>query len=80
MKRFFLWLVVAGLTLTANAQKLVSPNGKLSVTAKNGQFAISYQGQQVLQIKAAEAATSLKGQKAKKVKADYQMLAGKRSQ
>ena len=56
MKRFFLWLVVAGFTLTANAQKLVSPNGKLSVTAKNGQFAISYQGQQVLQIKAAEAA------------------------
>ena len=79
MKRIFLWLVVAGLTLTASAQKLVSPNGKLTVEAKNGQFAISYQGQQVLQMKAAEAATSLKGQKAKKVKADYQMLAGKRS-
>jgi len=79
MKKFFLWFVVASLTLTSSAQKLVSPNGKLSVTAKNGQFAISYQGQQVLQMKAAEAAMSLKGQKAKKVKTDYQMLAGKRS-
>ncbi len=79
MKKFFLWLVVVSLTLTASAQKLVSPNGNLSVTAKNGQFAISYQGQQVLQMKAAEAVAPLKRQKPKKVKTDYRMLAGKRS-
>jgi len=79
MKRLFFWLMAASLTLTTTAQQLVSPNGKLTAKAKNGQLAVSYQGRQVLTIKAAEAAMSLKGLKAKTVKADYRMLSGKRS-
>ena len=77
--RLFLWLVMASLTMTATAQRLTSPNGKLTVEAKDGQWVIDYQGQQVLTMKAAEAATPLKGLKAKKVKADYTMIEGKRS-
>ncbi|MBR6276183.1 MAG: glycoside hydrolase family 97 catalytic domain-containing protein [Prevotella sp.] len=79
MKKFFLWLAVASLTMTATAQRLTSPNGKLSVKSENGQWVIDYQGQQVLTMKAAEAATSLKDMKPQFVKADYQMLSGKRS-
>ncbi len=79
MKRLFFWLVVAGLTMTASAQRLTSPNGKLSVEIKGGQLLIAYQGQQVLQMKDAQAALPLKALKAKKVKADYTMLSGKRS-
>ena len=70
---------MASLTMTATAQRLTSPNGKLTVEAKDGQWVIGYQGQQVLTMKAAEAATPLKGLKAKKVKADYTMIEGKRS-
>ena len=70
---------MASLTMTATAQRLTSPNGKLTVEAKDGQWTIGYQGQQVLTMKAAEAATPLKGLKAKKVKADYTMVEGKRS-
>ena len=77
--RLFLWLVMASLTMTATAQRLTSPNGKLTMEAKDGQWVIGYQGQQVLTMKAAEAATPLKGLKAKKVKADYTMIEGKRS-
>ena len=79
MKRLFFWLVVAGLTMTASAQRLTSPNGKLSVEIKGGQLMIAYQGQQVLQMKDAQAALPLKALKAKKVKADYTMIEGKRS-
>ena len=77
--RLFLWLVMASLTMTATAQRLTSPNGKLTMEAKDDQWVIGYQGQQVLTMKAAEAATPLKGLKAKKVKADYTMIEGKRS-
>ena len=77
--RLFLWLVMASLTMTATAQRLTSPNGKLTMEAKDGQWVIGYQGQQVLTMKAAEAATPLKGLKAKKVKVDYTMIEGKRS-
>ena len=79
MKRLFFWLVVAGLTMTASAQRLTSPNGKLSVEIKGGQLMIAYQGQQVLQMKDVQAALPLKALKAKKVKADYTMIEGKRS-
>ena len=79
MKRLFFWLVVAGLTMTASAQRLTSPNGKLSVEIKGGQLRIAYQGQQVLQMKDVQAALPLKALKAKKVKADYTMIEGKRS-
>ena len=79
-QQIFLWLMATSLTLTAAAQqRLASPNGKLTVETRQGQFAVSYQGRQVLTLQAAEAATSLEDVKATPVKADYQMLAGKRS-
>jgi len=79
-QQIFLWLMATSLALTAAAQqRLASPNGKLTVETRQGQFAVSYQGRQVLTLQAAEAATSLHGMKATPVKADYQMLAGKRS-
>ena len=78
MKKYFLWLVVMSFALTATAQQLVSPNGKLSVVVKSGQYTISYQGRQVLTVKAAEAAIPLEGLNPQKVTADYWMLSGKR--
>ena len=79
MKRLFFWIVVAGLTMTATAQRLTSPNKKLSVEVNNGQWIIGFQGQQVLTMKGAEAFGVQKMVKAKKIKADYTMLEGKRS-
>ena len=79
MKRIGLFLILATIVITASAQRLMSPNGKLSLEAKNGQWVIAFKGQPVLEMKAAEAAISLKELKAKKVKADYMMIEGKRS-
>ena len=71
MKRLFFWIVVAGLTMTATAQRLTSPNKKLSVEVNNGQWIIGFQGQQVLTMKGAETFGVQKMVKAKKIKADY---------
>ena len=65
--------------VTVYASPMTSPNGKLTMDIKDGQFVISYQGQQVLKMLDAEAALPLKAMKAKKVKADYTMIEGKRS-
>ena len=65
--------------VTVYASPMTSPNGKLTMDIKDGQFVISYQGQQVLKMLDAEAAQPLKAMKAKKVKADYTMIEGKRS-
>lgn len=80
MKRqILLWLAVTGLTMTVAAQRLTSPNGKLTVEVSDGQWLIGYGGQQVLTVKDAEAVASGKMVRHKKVKADYTMLSGKRS-
>lgn len=79
MKRLFVWLVVASLAMTVIAQRLTSPNGKLSVELNGGQWLIGYGGQQVLTVKDAKAVASGKMVRHKKVKADYTMLSGKRS-
>jgi len=79
MKRFFFWLVVASLTVTATAQRLTSPNKKLTVDVKSGEWIVGYQGQQVLTMKEASSFLPMKMLKAKKVKADYTMIEGKRS-
>ena len=79
MKRMFFWLIVTSLTMTATAQRLTSPNGKLSVEVKDGQWVIGYQGQQVLTMKGTDSFGPQKMVKGKKVKADYTMLEGKRS-
>ena len=78
MKRMCFWLVVMGLTMTATAQQLTSPNKKLTVEVKDGQWVIGYQGQQVLTMKGTESFGPLKMVKRKKVKADYTMIEGKR--
>ena len=74
-----MWLAMAGMITTASAQQLVSPNGKLSLEAKDGLWVVSYQHQQVLQIKAAEASLPLTGLQSTSVKDDYTMIEGKRS-
>ena len=79
IKRLFLWLLMMGLTMTVTAQRLTSPNGKLTVEVNNGQWIVGYQGQQVLTMKGAASLEPQKMLKAKKVKADYTMIAGKRS-
>ena len=79
IRKYAMMLVALLWCGVASARPMVSPNGKLSVETKNGQFVISYQGQQVLQMQDGEAALPFKAPKAKKVKADYTMLAGKRS-
>ena len=74
-----MWLLMMGLTMTVTAQRLTSPNGKLTVEVNNGQWIVGYQGQQVLTMKEAASLEPQKMLKAKKVKADYTMIAGKRS-
>ena len=74
-----MWLAMAGMITTASAQQLVSPNGKLSLEAKDGLWVVSYQHQQVLQMKAAEASLPLTGLQSTSVKDDYTMIEGKRS-
>ena len=76
--RIIILSVACLLSVMAGAQRLTSPNKKLSVELKSGQFVIAYQGQQVLQMKDAQAVLPLKALKAKKVNADYRMLSGKR--
>ena len=76
--RIIILSVACLLCVMAGAQRLTSPNKKLSVELKSGQFVIAYQGQQVLQMKDAQAVLPLKALKAKKVNADYRMLSGKR--
>jgi hypothetical protein len=80
MKRLFLWLVVAGVGMTAMAQEAVSPNGKIRLKVKNdGRCVVSYQKQQVLEVTLPFTTNDLKGKQAQRVKADYTMFSGKRS-
>ena len=81
MRRIFLSLAVAGMMMPAMAQKVASPNGKLSLETVGEGLRLSYENQLVLDIPE----VGYEGQTAKpalrfvqKVKADYQMLAGKR--
>jgi hypothetical protein len=78
LKRFFSVLVFAGLAVvSAHAQLLVSPNGRLSLGLQDGHYVVSYGQQPVLSMEIGST-PSLEGIKAKAVKADYRMLAGKR--
>ena len=81
MKKFVLCLVLVGLMMPVMAQRVVSPNGKLSLAAAGEGLRLSYQNQPVLDIPE----VGFEGVSAKpaftfvrKVKADYCMLAGKR--
>lgn len=79
IRKYAVVMLAALLSSAAEARPMVSPNGKLSMEVRDGQFVIAYQDRQVLQMKAAEAATPLENLKAKPVKTDYTMLSGKRS-
>ena len=81
LKRFVLCLAVVGMMMPAMAQKVASPNGKLSLETSGEGLRLSYQNQPVLDIPE----VGFEGVSAKpafnfvkKVKADYCMLAGKR--
>ena len=81
MKRIVLSIALIGLVMAAAAQRVASPNGKLTLETKGNGMAVSYDNQQVLDIPAvgyegSQAALKLKP--AGTVKDDYQMLAGKR--
>ena len=81
LKRFLVCLAVVGILMPAMAQKVASPNGKLSLETAGEGLRLCYQDQPVLDIPA----VGFEGVSAKpaftfvrKVKADYCMLAGKR--
>ena len=81
MKRIFLLIAVVGMMMPAMAQKVASPNGKLSLETAGEGLRLCYQNQSVLEIPQ----IGFEGVTAKpdfryvrKVTADYCMLAGKR--
>ena len=68
-------ILLCGVTLGVEAQKITSPNGKLSAVTTNKQLVISYEKQKVLEL------TDIPFNQltfARKVKDNYQMLEGKR--
>ncbi len=71
-------LALMGATMTAMAQRAISPNGKLVLEAGEGSCIVKYQRKQVLEVKLPVTKTSLKGVKAQRIKADYNMISGKR--
>ena len=74
MKKLISTMILCGLALVANAQKVASPNGKLSASTDNRQIVVSYGKQQVLKL----ADTPFdKLTFVRKIKDDYQMLEGK---
>ena len=81
LKRFIVCLAVVGMMMPAMAQKVASPNGKLSLETAGEGLRLCYQNQPVLDIPE----VGFEGVSAKpaftfvrKVNADYCMLAGKR--
>jgi hypothetical protein len=76
--RIVILSVACLLCLTAGAQRLVSPNGRISLEQRDGRFVLNYRQQHVIDIAASQAALPLKGIKAQRLKADYRMLSGKR--
>ena len=75
MKRLLSTIFLCGVALVINAQKVTSPNGKLSAKNIDKKLVINYKKLQVLEL-----ADIPFGQLdfVRKVKADYQMLEGKR--
>ncbi len=76
--RIVILAVACLLCLTAGAQRLVSPNGRISLEQRDGRFVLNYRQQHVIDIAASQAALPLKGIKAQRLKTDYRMLSGKR--
>ena len=81
MRHLFTGLVMASMMMTATAQKVVSPNGRLSAETKGQTLIINHDGRQALQLNEmpfAKPSAKRVFSFVRKVKDDYQMLAGKR--
>ena len=80
LKHSVLLMVVTLWSLTTAAQKVQSPNGKLSLTVAGSEMTVHYEKQQVLtfQVGMETAALDTKMQFVRKIKEDYTMLSGKR--
>ncbi len=68
--------MLLGINVVA-AQKLKSPNGKLTVQVSGSELNVCYQKQQVMKLQTVQLPLAKKAPKAKRIKADYQMLEGK---
>ena len=75
MKKLFFSILLSCLTLAANAQDAVSPNGKLSAGIDGGKLVISYIGSKALEM---DSIAFSRLDFVRKVKDDYRMLEGKR--
>ena len=83
MKRLAISLFAVFCVICAEAQQIVSPNGKITVAQKGCGLVIHYQGQQVIEIPTVgfeSASTPSQLTYRRTLKEDYQMLAGKRLQ
>jgi hypothetical protein len=81
MKRVVLCIALIGLAITAAAQRVASPNGKLTIETKGSGLVVCYNKQQVLDIptvgyEGSQVVPQLK--ETSQIKADYWMLSGKR--
>ena len=80
-KHLFAGIVLACLTMTATAKKVVSPNGRLSAETKGQTLIIKHKGRQALQLDDmlfANPSAKRVFSYVRKVKDDYRMLTGKR--
>jgi hypothetical protein len=71
-------LMLVGVTLTAVAKPVTSPNGKLKVVTKERTLIVNYQGKETLKMDVNGGGKALKWTFTKTVKDDYRMLTGKR--
>ena len=77
MKKLLFTIILCGIVLTANAQNVVSPNGKLSAKVTDNRLVISYDKQKVLELD--DIPFNNLGF-VRKIKDNYRMLEGKRLQ
>ena len=75
MKRLFLTLLSGCALLSATAQPLTSPNGKVTMTVENGKATLMFNQQKVMDMTGDFSPVT---QAPSTVTADYTMLAGKR--
>ena len=76
IRKYAVMILAALFCVAAEARPMVSPNGKISMEKRGGQFVVNYQKRQVLELSAG--GDWIQQDKARRVKDDYQMLEGKR--
>ena len=78
MKSFLLWIALMGTAMVAQAQRTVSPNGRIKAEKFDNHITVSYkQAGQWQEIYTAEF-EGINGGSTRNIKEDYTMLAGKR--